>query len=124
MALGAYWLAIFVGTHIPRLPMAVDLTFGFDKVCHFFGFAGLAFLAGIAWSLWRPADRPLRWSNLAIVLLALTVYGSLDELTQPLVHRTCELADWLADVAGAAFGLGCFSLSTSFVRRTAAVELP
>ncbi len=103
------------------MPMAVKIVSGLDKLCHFFAYAGLALLASIAWSQWRPAGRPLRWGNLAIVLLGLTAYGSFDEITQPLVHRTCELADWLADVAGAAFGLAGFALSTLFVRRAAVV---
>ena len=101
--------------------MAVEMVLGLDKLCHFLGYAGLAFLASIAWSLWRPVGRPLRRGHLAIVLLGLTAYGSFDEITQPLVHRTCELADWLADVAGAAVGLAGFALSTLFVRRAAVI---
>jgi VanZ family protein len=65
----------------------------------------------------RPAERPLGWSNLAIILLLLAAYGSFDEITQRLVGRRCEFGDWLADMAGAMLGLAAQSLSFRFFRR-------
>ena len=116
-ALAIYWLAMLTGTHYPRIPNTVMFTSGFDKVCHFVGFAGLAFLAGLAWSLQRSVQRPLGRANLALILAVLTVYGSLDELTQPLVGRSCEFADWIADLAGAAAGLTAFAMTTLLTRQ-------
>jgi VanZ family protein len=45
----------------------------------------------------------LRFAWLAIVAFAIV-----DELTQLLVGRTAEVADWMADAAGAAVGLIIF----------------
>ena len=41
------------------------------------------------------------WVTILIVLS----YGAIDEALQPLVGRTADLLDWLADAAGAAIGI-------------------
>jgi VanZ family protein len=45
-----------------------------------------------------------------LVLGILLAYGAADEWTQLLVNRSCELADWYADAAGAAAGVVAVSL--------------
>jgi VanZ family protein len=117
-ALILYWLALFAGTHIPRLPHVVLFSTFADKVLHFAGYLGLAYIACIAWALHRPVDRSLGRSQFAIILAIIAVYGSFDELTQPLVGRTCELGDWIADVTGGMFGLICFVFSMMLLRRS------
>lgn len=68
--------------------------FGVDKVVHFFAYAGLAFFM-------RCAIRPVPGRGWAVLLLC-SVFGAVDELTQPLFNRTCDPFDWLANVAGVA----------------------
>jgi VanZ family protein len=92
-----YWIALFAGTHLPapRLPPVRN-----DKTAHFVGYALLA--TGLMVSL-RATGR-LRAGSGITVLAILLAYGAIDEWTQalPFIHRSCELADWHADAAGAA----------------------
>jgi VanZ family protein len=37
------------------------------------------------------------------------VYGLIDEITQPLTGRSCDIYDWLADLAGAGMAVGLLS---------------
>lgn len=75
-----------VGPELPEIPY-------FDKLCHFAAFAGQAFWI---WLGFRASARGMR--TLAICALL----GALDEGMQYYMPgRSCELADWLADVAGA-----------------------
>jgi VanZ family protein len=105
-ATAAYWVVIFVGTHIPG-----SLIHGggqSDKVLHFGAFAGLAILlCSCAAGFRRPG--PAIYAG--VVGLA-ACYGILDELTQSLVrHRTADLWDWVADVSGAIVGTLIFALA-------------
>jgi len=111
---GVYWVVLFVATHVPiQQPFGPR---GTDKLVHFAAYGLLAFLAATAWTARRC---PTPGSYLAIFLL-LSIYGALDEVTQPLVGRTCDPADWLADVGGVAIGLGVFAA----VRRLTAFRSP
>jgi VanZ family protein len=101
LVLAVYWVALFVGTHVPVPPDIVQLA-GSDKTLHFLAYLGLSLLIAVC-------VRPQAWSYLWL-LLGLSVYGALDELLQIPVNRSAEAADWLADVAGAAAGLGAFAL--------------
>ena len=112
-----YWSLLFSSTHIPRVPHVVSFYLGFDKVCHFVGYTGLAYLVSLAWTVHRPMTRPLGISNFLVVVGVLSFYGVLDEVTQPLIGRSCELADWIADVAGAAVGVSFFAAVTALARR-------
>ena len=99
-----YWLAMFAGTHYPKPP---HTAFGnADKWMHFSAYFGLAVLLSIATAVRRPVSLGVA---LAIVAL-LAGYGALDELTQPLVGRDCELMDWCADVTGILIGASCFQV--------------
>ncbi|MFQ6048351.1 MAG: VanZ family protein [Phycisphaerae bacterium] len=103
--LAAYWIALLVLTHWPRLPTyaAPPMT---DKLVHFVVFAVLAALALAATSQTATPGRhaTLRWG---LILLG---YATIDELLQPLTGRSCSLGDWLANVAGLAVVLGWFAL--------------
>ena len=126
MALAIYWSLAFVVTHVPPfLPDADDdepePLIGLDKVVHFLGYAGLAFVLMNA--LVRPADaaaqaadaeRPTIRSfrrGVVITILCCAVYGALDELTQPPFGRTADPMDYVADLLGLAAGLLAFRLS-------------
>jgi VanZ family protein len=93
-----YWLALFAGTHIPAPklpPVRVN-----DKTIHFVGYA---LLAGAILISLRASGR-LRATSGVTVLAILLAYAAIDEWTQalPLVNRSCDIADWHADAAGAA----------------------
>ncbi len=99
-----YWILLFAGTHLPRLPVQLPSDGG-DKLAHFVGFAGLAFLLSWVWSLHRPL-----WPwGVCFATLVAALYGVFDELTQMLVPgRSAEWADWLADCTGALLGAATF----------------
>lgn len=96
----AYWLAIFTATHLPPSSQAMRLAFRLpDWLLHAGAYAGLGALVAWAASA-RPSARLL-----AIWFAILLAYGVFDERSQPLVGRSCELSDWLADAIGALAGL-------------------
>ena len=109
--LAIYWLLLLVGTHLPwnSGPRFAQLS---DKVLHFAGFAGLAWL--LAWMLSFRSE--LTKTRSVIVVFICGLYGAIDELTQPLSGRTCEFNDWLADLAGAAAGVTMFWLISTIWR--------
>ena len=88
-----YWATIFIATHIPapKLPY-VPVT---DKTAHFISYFLLA--AGISIAMMLQHRKSIPVTVLAIAL----AYGAIDEWTQIPVNRSCELADWYADAAGA-----------------------
>jgi len=88
----AYWIALFVLTHLP--PKEVPKANVSDKLVHLVAYFILGIFLHTALSRYRSTAIHVLW-----ILMA---YGALDELTQPLVGRSCELADWCADVAGGA----------------------
>ena len=90
------WTAAFVATHVPtkELPALI----GTDKVLHAIGYAVLAGALLMTLTAYRVA--PLR--RIPFVIAVSVIYAGLDELTQPLVNRSAELGDWLADLTGAA----------------------
>jgi len=112
LTLAAYWLALAVVTHLP--PAEIPKTNVSDKVAHL----GAYFLLGLLLCL---AVRS-RSSAVILVLGIVMLYGAVDELTQTLVGRSCELADWCADVAGGALAVVLFDLARRFLRREKSVE--
>jgi VanZ family protein len=92
----AYWVLLFVATHVPipgRGPVTVEHG---DKVIHFVVYFILTWLGGrYLLATGRGTLRALAaWA--AIYLL----YAGADEYLQSLVGRTMSLSDWLADAAG------------------------
>ncbi len=98
-----YWVTAFTLTHIPRVPPVGAR--GGDKTAHVIAYALLGALVYL--SLWS-GGRVRGFAALVTLGVALA-YGALDELTQPLVGRSCELGDWVADAAGAALAVGVLS---------------
>lgn len=100
----AYWAVLIVGTHWPAELLADDWWQTRDKLLHF---AGYALLGGLL-ALWRTAGKSHRGQSLRARLLHAWLLASsfavLDEVTQPLTGRHCNLGDWLADALGAACG--------------------
>ncbi|MBS0265781.1 MAG: VanZ family protein [Planctomycetes bacterium] len=97
---GIYWLAMFIATHIPKVPQELVMPGG-DKGMHFTAYAVLALILttrqfwGAHW----------KWRTAAQIIVVVAVYGIVDELTQIPVGRHADVWDWLADVSGALFGL-------------------
>ncbi len=112
-ATGIYWVVLFVMTHLP--PRQMPRGPGGDKLYHFGAYLVLSFLLGAA--LWHAFPVRRRVIPLLVVLAAMA-YGAVDEVTQILVGRACELNDWLADVSGAATaGAALYTLQIYFARR-------
>ena len=99
----AYWVALFTLTHLPRVPVVGEPVP--DKLAHFLAYGVLAGVLYLAkWASGSPAKR-----SAYFVLTVSLLYGAMDEITQPLVGRSCELYDWLADAAGAIIVVGVFA---------------
>jgi VanZ family protein len=103
-ALGVYWTALLVATHLPvDAPFVPGSTF--DKLYHVLAYAVLSLLLATVWQL---AGGHLMRRQLVLVWLAVVLYGAVDEITQMWVGREASLLDWLADGAGAACGIVAF----------------
>jgi len=114
IALGLFWLALFVGTHLP-----VDTELlppeGRDKFAHFGAYFTLALLVATTWQL---AGGFLSPRHLVFAWIAVVAYGAVDEITQIPVGRDCDIWDWTADACGAAAGLLIFVLARRLFART------
>lgn len=114
IALAGYWSALFVSTHTP-MPDLGDLPENSDKVMHFVAYAGLSFLLGWRWSL-NAAFTPA----LAARVFGITaVYAAVDELLQtiPMLNRTGDVLDALADCCGSLIGLALLYAFLKLTRR-------
>ncbi len=99
------WFACFAAafgmTHMPAeqlrmIPWSVS-----DGVLHVLGYTGLGWVT--IW-MWTRQPHVVGPRTAAWCVAGFLVYAAMDEGTQPLVGRSCELSDWLADVFGAAVG--------------------
>src|SRR3972149_3291708 len=98
ISLAIYWPTLFLLAHIP-IPEEVQEAGVSDKALHFLAYAALVFLL---WVALNP-QRKVCWRRAAVwwVLLAVVVYGIIDELVQSYVGRSCEAMDFVSDLAGA-----------------------
>lgn len=99
-SLAIYWSSMFFGTHLPLMPQS--LAGQSDKVLHCGAYLGLATLL----LTWRISRGPVLFRDIVLIWLMIGLYGIFDEVTQPLVGRHADIEDWLADLTGAAIGLG------------------
>jgi VanZ family protein len=105
IALAGYWLALFVGTHIPNnVPLLPSD--GADKLAHFAAFALLATLLATTWQL---AAGHLTARHLVVVWIVVVLYAAFDEWTQTPVGRDANIWDWTTDTLGALFALTLFA---------------
>ena len=106
IALTLYWVTLFIIAHIP-IPQIVYQAHVSDKILHFVAYLILTFL------LWFAVKdkQKVRWHKTDVwwVALVALVYAALDEWTQGLVGRSCDLMDFTADMAGVFTGLILFS---------------
>ena len=99
LALVSYTLIAFLGTHVP-IPSGV-IPSGGDKVLHFVGYA----VFGVLLMGLRASLGPFQWTSVLGRAGFLACYGAFDEMTQKLVGRSADVADWCADMIGACCGL-------------------
>lgn len=113
LLVAGYWLALFVATHLPRVP-SVFANPGADKWQHLGAYGTLAFLLAGRQSLWYPST----WKSLCRIAIYVALYGVFDELTQIPVGRHADIMDWFADISGCLIGLAVFaSLRAILLRR-------
>jgi UDP-2,3-diacylglucosamine pyrophosphatase LpxH len=112
---------IFWLSHQSQFPGGISLPPPLDKLAHASAFGALALALDLTLRHTRPG-LPLYRRHL-LVFLAVALYGATDEWHQRFVPgRACELADWLADVVGAALALTIGSLHLLFSRRLGALS--
>ena len=112
-----FWAALFCATHIPapRLP-PIPVT---DKTAHVVSYGTLALLLSLAVGA-RGTRSP---AEVAMTVLPVMIaYGAIDEWSQIPVGRSCELADWYADVAGAATAVTIVMLMRKWRARRSALS--
>jgi VanZ family protein len=98
-----WWTAMFVFTSLPGEPPGPPAWLdNADKLGH----AGMFWALGVLllrWVLVRSGGRA-PWAVIVAMIVG-AAYGALDELHQQyIVYRSCDVFDWLADVAGLAAG--------------------
>ena len=100
-----YWCGLYALTHTPiTVPVVVPVT---DKTAHFVAYFILASALFLSMRLSRGRSAA---RNAVRVLGLMLVYGAFDELTQIPVNRSCEMADWYADIAGSAVAVVLMTL--------------
>ena len=98
--LTGYCALIFFLSHQPALPVPMLFPHQ-DKLHHFTAYAVMGLLA------FRAVRHQFRGTNLWVVsILFCSLYGVSDEYHQSFVAgRMAEVADWIADTAGAVFSI-------------------
>ena len=77
-----------------------------DKAVHWILFSGQCWFVALALRRSHKLTLP---ATLAFAILIASAYGAVDEFHQRFVpHRTCDIADWVADTLGAAAGAAAF----------------
>ena len=113
VALGIYWLLLFVGTHLPpnRLMEKIHQS---DKLLHCGAFAGLAFL--MCWAV--PTIRTQMYRNTLTGGAICVIYAAIDELLQIPVGRTADWNDFFADCLGVCIGMAVYTVARSVLLKT------
>ncbi|MFZ2146494.1 MAG: VanZ family protein [Sedimentisphaerales bacterium] len=102
-----YWLSFFILAHIP-IPRLVRQAGVSDKCLHFLAYLIFVFLF---WFAINP-DKKVIWRKFAVwwIFFVVTGYGAVDELLQGFTGRSCDVMDFVADIAGTFTGLILFSV--------------
>jgi len=107
LVLIVYWVALFAATHGPPPPKIPEVSHA-DKFMHVGAYLVLALLCS-CYVFLRGGVRNRRLKTIAVI----AAYALVDEILQHFVGRTCDAADWLADVVGATLGIAAFWLLES-----------
>lgn len=102
ISLALYWPVLLVFAHIP-VPESVRRANVSDKSLHFLAYLVLAFLL---WFSVKP-DEKVNWRKKTVwlILIALTIYGVVDEVVQSCIGRTCDAMDVASNFTGALLSL-------------------
>lgn len=102
----------FIATHTPPPDKPAPMLLN-DKFLHFMGFCAIGVV-----TVWRTIGPNARVSIATMLgwLAFLLAYAALDETTQQLVGRDCELGDWMADAIGALVGMSICAMSARYRR--------
>ncbi len=92
-----WWVALFVIMHTPKLPRIHSRVDHVDKLFHFAGYAMLAWLCTVS-ARARGTELSRGWFGRWTAAFA--GYAVIDELLQPIVGRSTDPWDWLADMTG------------------------
>lgn len=123
-AAAIYWLALYVGTHIPNPDMLIGPHVS-DKVLHFSAYFGLYLVLAVRIRILSDAWPTMRQT---IILAAMTsLYSAFDEITQgiPIINRHPDIMDAVADCAGvvsAILVVGIVDWSEKRIRAASPVE--
>lgn len=118
--LAIYWPLLLFALHWP-IPLSRFPSNHSDKLVHVLLYGVFAFLAAgvietqAGYFPWFARQR--RAQRMLLVLLAVTLHGLCDEVTQPLTGRTFDWWDLLADMLGAVVALAVFLCLALCVRR-------
>lgn len=91
----SYALVLVVATHYPR-PEDILKYSGSDKTLHFCAYFILGGVVTVA--VWSFICRS--WWSIGALVIVLSAFAGLDEMTQPLFNRNAEFLDWIADCGG------------------------
>jgi len=103
LVLGAYWLLMFVITHIPIPPIKAPPQS--DKLVHFVGYGILMFLFRARQVLHRKKGFT---GSVWFAAFVLVLYAVIDELLQGPVNRSPDFNDGVADAIGVLIGATLF----------------
>ena len=123
-AIAVYWLALYVGTHIPNPDMLIGPHVS-DKVLHFSAYFGLYLVLAVRIRIVHEAWPTMRQT---VILAAMTsLYSAFDEITQgiPIINRHPDIMDAVADCAGvvtAIFVVGIVDWAEKRTRAASPVE--
>jgi VanZ family protein len=112
--LAAYWVALFLATHLQVPKIIQKEVWTYDKGIHgaaYFVLAGLLVLSN-GW--------PFRLSSRRLMVLVCVVvgYAALDEWLQTFVGRVGDVRDWVSDsIGGICALLIAWALQGAFIRR-------
>lgn len=107
--LSLYWIALFIGTHIPPGPIVRQIGAN-DKLLHAGAYTGLSFL--LAWAIPTRSNRAY---NVILAGIICVGYAGIDELLQIPVGRTADWNDFYADVLGVIMGLSIYVLGRQII---------
>lgn len=107
LTLGIYWPLIFWLTHIP-VPDVARQSGMSDKTMHVLAYLVLTFFG---WLAVKPYEK-VHWKRPAvwIILVAVVLYGAIDEWLQGRVGRSADIEDFFANLLGVVLGLGLLSI--------------
>jgi VanZ family protein len=94
-----YWIVLFGLMHTPKSRLPRVEIYQLDKVVHFLGYALLTAF-GVVHARISGCLIDRHWT--ARWILISTLYAAFDELTQPIVNRSADGWDVVADLCGVA----------------------